>query len=420
MKAGRRLRTSSVSLIAVVLLAAVVGLSPAAASADSRFGINAQVLFWSTPQQNWAQHVQMMRQDGIQVVRADALWNNAEPNAPSGGTHTYYWTTLDAIEAVLAANSIRWQPIVDYSTPWSASARTGTGAPNLYSPPANNADFTAYAQALVRRYGPNGTFWSLHPELTPLPVTALEVWNEENTSNFWAPQPNAAAYASLYAATRSAIHAVDPTVQAIVGGLSNPSTSFLQGMYTALGGTSGNIDAVGIHPYGADPKSMYYDVVDTRAVLEQHGDVNVPIDVTEFGWPTGGLTPGMWTVVSDAQRAQYVQQFTTAVARSNCGVDRIEPHTWVTREQNLFDPEDYFGFVHPNATRTTTESTYSSTIGQLAPLATPSPPAASTCSQQLGVPANTARQPPPPPPLLPPLPPLGQLVYVHVWCALCK
>jgi hypothetical protein len=155
---------------------------------------------------------------------------------------------------------------------------------------------------------------------------------------------------------------------------------------------------------------MYPEVVDTRSVLDQHGDGGLPINITEFGWPTQGLNSTGFTEVSDAQRAQYVAQFTKAVARSNCGVVRIEPHTWVTAEQSIFSPEDWFGFVHPNLSRSATETAYSSTIGQLAPLATPTPYSTSTCSQQLGVAAGTTTQPAPssPPPLIP-LPPIPLL-----------
>jgi hypothetical protein len=362
------------------------------ATADDRFGINGQILFWSFPQSTWSANAQEMRQDGIQVVRADAPWGTAEPNAPTNGTHNYYWDAFDAIERVLAANHIVWQPIIDYSAPWAASRRSLLSGPDTFSPPASNSEYAAYAQALVQRYGPNGTFWSLHPELTPQPVTAVEIWNEENTSGFWHPQPNAAAYAALYAAARNAIHQVAPSVQAIVGGLVSSAAQFLQSMYAALGGTAGHIDAVAIHPYGSQPTYMYPDVVDTRAVLDQNGDTSVPIDITEFGWPTAGLDSRGYTEVSDSQRAQYVTQFTTAVARSNCGVDRIEPHTWVTHEQNIFDPEDWFGFVHPDLARSETESAYSATIGQLSPLATPTPASTSECSQQLGVPVGETLQ----------------------------
>ena len=389
MRRARRSTFVQAPLAAVLSVAFVLILGAAAASADDRFGINAQKLFWSMPQSTWAAHAQLMRADGIQVVRTDAFWSNAEPRAPVAGVHSFYWSKLDAIETTLAANQIRWQPIVDYSTSWDASRHTWSGAPDLMSPPANDQYYAEYAQALVRRYGPGGSFWSAHPALAPIPVTAVEVWNEANNSAFWHPQPNAAAYASLYQATRTAIDAVSTGVAAIAGAASNPTAPFLQSMYSALGGGAGQIDAVAIHPYADKPHDMYYDVADTRLVLEQHGDNAAPIDVTEFGWPTRGIGSG-YTVIPDSERAQYLTQVTQTLTSSSCGIGRIEPHSWVTAEQNSLNPEDWFGVVHPSGVRSSSESQYSATIRGLASAgATTAAPSATTCAQQLDVPLGS-------------------------------
>jgi hypothetical protein len=340
-----------------------------------------------------------MRQDGDQIVRTDAFWDNVEPYAPVNGQHRYNWTHLDQIVSALAAQGLHWLPIVDYSAPWAASRHNSLGQPNLYSPPANNADYAAYAQALIQRYATGGAFWSQHPALTALPVTAVEIWNEENGSVFWQPQPNAAAYTAMYEAARDAIHAVDPTVEVLVGGLANPGAPFLQGMYSALNGASGRIDGVALHPYFATPSGMYSDVVDVRSVLEQHGDASVPIDLTEYGWTTRGSMFQSFPTATDQQRAQYLQQFTQALAQSNCGIERLTPYTWVSPEKNAFNPEDWFGIVHPNGIRSTSENVYSSTILKLEPLAAPATISASQCASQLGAQPKTT--PPPSQPLLP-------------------
>jgi hypothetical protein len=391
----------TVTLVAVLL---TVAIAASAASADESFGINAQFLFWSFPQSTWAKNAAMMSQDGVQVVRADALWSNVEPKAPIGGVHTYRWTTLDAIETTLANAGLRWQPIIDYSTSWAASARTSSGAPDQKSPPRNYQDYAAYAQALVARYGPGGSFWSAHPDLAAPPVTAVEIWNEANIKAFWHPEPSPSAYASLYEAARTAIHSTDPSVAAIVGASSNPTPPFLQSMYQTIG-APGRIDAVAIHPYADKPHDMYPDVADTRLVLEQHGDGSVPIDVTEFGWPTEGLGGGS-SVVSDAQRGTYLVDVTRTLAQSSCGVDRIEPHTWITSEQNPLNTEEWFGVVHPNGIRSTSENDYSGAIRQLSTggISTSNAPSATACAQQLDVRLGSTLTPAKPSQPLLPLP----------------
>lgn len=361
----------------------------AAVAPPDRFGVNGQVLFWQLPQSSWAQQLRVMRQDGIRIVRADAFWDNVEPYAPSGGVHRYYWSHLDAIVAALADQGLRWLPIVDYSAPWAASRRNALGQPLLYSPPSDDNAFAGYAQALVRRYGPGGEFWRQHPGLAPVPVTALEIWNEENGPVFWVPREDPGAYASLYEATRAAVHAADASIEVLVGGLANPSAPFLQGMIDALGGDTSRIDAVAIHPYAGTPDQMLPDVIDTRTVLDQHGGIDVPLDVTEFGWavhaPSSG---GPW--VTDQQRASYLQQFTQTIARSDCSVERILPHTWVSLETNAANPEDWYGLVQPNGTPTLGASAYGATLAQLdaTPVATP---ATAVCQRQFAVRADATQ-----------------------------
>jgi hypothetical protein len=402
----RPLRSSGRTVIAIAIAALLmIAIAATAASADQEFGVNAQFLFWSFPQSTWAKNAAMMGQDGIQVVRADALWSNVEPKAPVGGVHTYRWTTLDAIETTLANAGLGWQPIIDYSTSWAASAHTWTGTPIQKSPPRNYEDYAAYAQALVARYGPGGSFWAAHPDLVAAPVTAVEIWNEANIKAFWQPEPSPSAYASLYEAARTAVHRANPNVAAIVGASSNPTAPFLQNMYQSIG-APGLIDAVAIHPYADKPHDMYYDVADTRLVLQQHGDGSVPIDVTEFGWPTRGLGGGS-TVISDSQRGIYLADVARTLSQSSCGIDRIEPHTWITAEQNQLNTEDWFGVVHPNGVRSISENDYSGAIKQLAVGGTStSAPDASQCAQQLGVPSGATlqqQQQQPSQPLLPPL-----------------
>lgn len=391
MRPLRRLRPIGAMLLTTI---AAIALTPSAtAAAADRFGINASGLFW-LPQTVWALQVQEMRQDGVQVARTDASWDQTEPQPPApNGTHVYNWAALDTIVDLLAVNQIRWQPILDYSAGWVASRHSLLGTPDLYSPPGNYQMYADYARALVQRYGPGGAFWALHPELTARPVTAVEIWNEENGA-YWHPQPDAGAYAALYEAARSAIHGVDPSVQAIVGGLANPASPFLQNMYGALGGGSGHIDAVGMHPYGNNPtQNMYPDIVNVRSTLDQHGDINVPIDITEFGWATQGSLFSDAPMATEQQRAQYLTQFTQTVAQSNCGIDRILPHTWVSKEQDPNNAEDWYGIVHPDGTRRPSETAYSSTILQLEATPPPSSSSATVCARQLGVQGGSQTSP---------------------------
>jgi hypothetical protein len=332
----------SAALAAALLAVTVLAPAARANTPGSGLGVNGWYLFWEMPQSQWNLQVTEMAADGIQVARADAFWSSVEPNAPGANGPQYNWTTTDAIATVLAEHGVRWLPIIDYSAPWAESV-----AGNIKSPPNNDAAYAAYAAAVVARYGPGGTFWAENPSLTPEPVTGVEIWNEPNVADSAIPAPQ---YAVLYEDARTAIHAVDPSVQAIVGGLVNPANQYLEQMYAALGGP-GKIDAVGQHPYDVSVAATVADMKRLRIAMDNEGDANVPIDITEFGWPTSGSAS--WsTTLTDATRAVDLTQAIDQLGKSDCGIERILPYSWVTAQSNSADVGDFFGLVSPDGSPT--------------------------------------------------------------------
>jgi hypothetical protein len=355
---------------------------PAGAARDS-LGINAQFLFPLLNAAQWPQHIQEMRQAGIQLARVSADWGDAEPAAPDSGGHRYSWNYFDAVAGSLASAGIRWLPVVAFSTAWDASYSPPGGQPTL-SPPRDPSLFVDYAAAFVARYGPEGSFWRSRPALPDLPVRALEIWNEENIDGFWKPTPDPAAYLRLYEAARMAVHRVSRQIEVLVGGLANPAEDYLSELYVDSGGHRGLFDGVAIHPYAPSPQGVLDEVMKTRAVLDAHGDLDTPIDVTEFGWPTAGALPGGLPDLSDRARAAALSQVTATMARSDCGVERILPHTWVTLERNLRSAEDWFGLVHPDGAFSASATAYAATVRgfEQAPQPVASVP---LCGRSLGI-----------------------------------
>jgi hypothetical protein len=406
-----RVCAAAARITAATTLAASAMLVPAAsahgsggpsyhpAPAAQRFGVNAQVMFWGMPQLNWNEQVAEMGSDGIETVRADAAWSSVQPTAEDGSRGIYDWGYLDRIETALAEKRLRWLPVVDYSTPWDASSEF-KGTPDPYSAPRDDQGFARFAAALVARYGSHGSFWTAHPQLPAEPVAAVEVWNEENTSLFWNPAPDAQAYLGLYEATRRAIHAVSDGVEVLVGGLSNPAAPFLEQLYAAGGERRTLFDGVAIHPYADDPSELERNVSVARRVLDQHGDFDTPLDVTEFGWPSlwssGGLggvlspllpPPPSTTLpyVSDVTRAAYLSEVTDSLASSDCGIERILPHTWVTSQQNRSSAEYWYGIVSPSGGESESAVAYSEAIMALERAATPTHAANALCGRTLSL-----------------------------------
>ncbi len=275
---------------------------------------------------------------GATVARSDALWELAEPTPPTDGVHRYDWAFDDEIAASLTAHLLRWLPIVDYSPPWAQSIPGQD-----HSPPRAAADLAAYAAGLAARYGPGGTFWALHPELTAEPVDTFEIWNEPDNTEFWLPAPNAAAYADLYLTARDAIRAVQPTARVIVGGLTSPAT-FLPAMLRARPDLAGQLDGVAIHPYGTTIAMVLGRARGARSALASLGLGGVPLYVTEFGWTTH--PPGALDFAPERLRPQYIERTFAALGHSDCGLAAALLYTWVTPERDPANAQDWFG-IHP-------------------------------------------------------------------------
>ena len=215
------------------------------------------------------------------------------PNPP------YDFSSLDLWVAQLASHHLTWMPILD-DTPWWAKTCVGM------CPPMSMTWYATFAKAVAARYGPGGSFWLRNPALPHYPVQYFEIWNEEN-NEFWSTGPSAAQYAAMYSQARTAIHAVDPGARVIVGGLgTGDAFYFVQGMLAADPSLRGNIDGFGLHQYADTAAGAMQLVVWFREGLDALGEGSVPIDLTEFGWPTGGPGGEIW-------RAQMMSQL--AIAR---------------------------------------------------------------------------------------------------------
>jgi hypothetical protein len=317
-------------------------LSPALTPpAGQVFGVNVNLLFNDfsyTPAQISAQ-LAAVRLTGATVGRSDALWEATEPHAPVDGRHTYNWGFDDLIAGSLAAHGLTWLPILDYSAPWAQSIPGQD-----HSPPRSDADYAAYAGAFAARYGDGGTFWRLHPALTPEPVTAIEIWNEPDNPEFWVPHPDAAAYAALYLAARDAIDAADPAIHVLVGGLTAPA-AFLPQMLAAQPLLRGHTDGVAIHPYGS-PGLVLDRVRAARATLVSLGMAAVPLYVTEFGWTTD--PPGALDYVPAARRPDDILGTLTDLGHVRCGLAATLLYTWVAPQADPTNSQDWFGIADPS------------------------------------------------------------------------
>jgi polysaccharide biosynthesis protein PslG len=257
----------------------------------SRFGISPGGVF------EWSSDADLTRQlDGFEEigagwVRADFKWSVIE-----GTRGSFNWSLYDRLASTAKARGLKVVAVLAYSPGW---ARTAPGTDDKF-PPANVADYAAFARKAVERYAPQG-------------ITHFELWNEPNLAAFWKPKPDPVKYAQLVSAAYTAMKAANPSITVLAGAFSPAGgyhdtdcnnvpdsgtattlnqLDFLEIMYR--NGAKGRFDAVSTHPYAGSGGPTWFHRCNAwselaatspslRSLMEANGDGGKKIWATEFG-----------------------------------------------------------------------------------------------------------------------------------------
>jgi polysaccharide biosynthesis protein PslG len=245
-----------------------------------------------------------LRKDLTADLRAHARWLRVDINwavIQNSGPSRYDWSRFDRVVKLAMERGMHVLGVISYTPRWARPKRTlATYGP---SPVA----YAGFARAAAH----HGARLGIHD---------YEIWNEPNTSAFWQPAPDTAAYTAVLKAAYVAIKEVEPSATVLTGGTAPAITTpgsyspvdFLKGIYAS--GGRGYFDAVGHHPYcwpvfpGAkDSQSAWYQMYGTnpslRGVMISSGDRAKKIWATEFGAPTDGPAG---THVTPAEQARMV------------------------------------------------------------------------------------------------------------------
>jgi polysaccharide biosynthesis protein PslG len=290
--------------LALALLAALAGPASATHSSDHvlpAYGVGALRAEWLADFPLGVEDLGRMGEARIGMYRA--RFRQDEINGPTG------WSRLDNLARIAAENGVTLQPVL-INMPGEA-----------YAPPKTRTErdrFGEFAAAAVRRYGPNGTFWTTCA--CPMrPVRVWEVWNEPNLAPYW-DLPNPAEYGALLSSTRSALRKADPTARVLFGGLAYPSSlsatrlepnAFLRDTIQAVGAS--RFDALALHNYRPDSaRAVDTLIAGTVQTLKTYGGTTPQgaprhqVWVNEFGRPTELDNPN--TAVDERAASEATQQ----------------------------------------------------------------------------------------------------------------
>jgi hypothetical protein len=279
-------RTAAAALAGVLLATGIAtwgASSSGSVAAKARppanfFGVNAFPLALVTDRDT-----KVMARGGIGGVRFLINWAFVEPSRGD-----YVWGPVDSMMARLARGRMRPMPLVSGAPHWAApSGRAPTKG-------GGKRAWSRFVKAVVRRYGPRGSFWSERAKLPGDPIRALQIWDEPNLPYYWGGPVSPRGYTKLLRASATAIRAVDPSVKVVLAGLGPglakrtqvPSWKFLDRLYGA--GAKPYFDVAADHPYAPGVAGMADQLRRVAKVMRRHDDRS-PLDVTELGWSSGHL-----------------------------------------------------------------------------------------------------------------------------------
>ncbi len=229
---------------------------------------------------------------GVQNIRVVFDWSWAQPYQRSsqvpaaqksqftnvGGIPTRF-AQIDQIVGLAAQRGLTVLPTVIFAPNWDATSHPK----DAISIPQRSGPYGTFVGALVRRYGPKGSFWASHrPKVA---VRMWEIWNEPNIFRFWFKQPFQSAYVALLRAAHNAIKRVDPGAKVVLAGMPNFSWTQLARIYK-IKGARALFDVVAAHPYTKNPPGVITILQKVRAVMNANGDTHKPLLADEISWPS--------------------------------------------------------------------------------------------------------------------------------------
>ena len=271
-----------VRLLTAVVVAASLWATPAAGAAGrvpvGFYGVMYDGELSSAPIALQKAEFARMARSGVESVRVVFPWAAAQP-APG----PVDFSLTDQLVALAAAHRLRVLPVVIYAPRWAALNNN----PGV-SPPRNPADYAAYLRALVRRYGPRGSFWAANRRLQRVPIREWEVWNEPNIRSYWnvrsGPHGPVLGYAALLRASYRAIKRADRHAKVVLAGFPLDLPRDLAVLYRRAH-IRRYFDVAGLHPFLKTPELSLRVVELVRRVMRRFHDARKPIEITELTWP---------------------------------------------------------------------------------------------------------------------------------------
>ena len=270
----------------------------------------------------------LMASSGVETVRTVFDWAEAQPNGP--GT-AFDFTRTDGFVRRSALRNVNLLPVIFYAPRWARAYEN-----RFTSPPKSRSDYVTYLAALVERYGPEGTFWSDHPELPRHPVREWQIWNEPHLPAYWdAPERGAYGYTRAYPlllrSSYNIVKSLDPGAKIVLAGLTQRAWEEIEVLYQHHIKPYFDVAALQIFPQTVKRSVKASGLF--RDALRARRDGRKPIYVTEISWPASkGRTQGIKYQRQETASgmASKLGKMYSAMARNRrkLGIGKVFWYTW--------------------------------------------------------------------------------------------
>ena len=319
-------------LAVLAALAAVLVVAPAAASArtvpQGFFGVMYDHGIETGPDDAQDTAWDQMASSGVETVRTVFDWGEAQPR---GRGTEFDFARTDGVVRRAALRNLDVLPVVMYSPMWARAYRN-----RFTSPPKSRNDYVTYLAALVERYGPDGTFWTEHPELPKHPLREWQIWNEPHLPAYWdAPERGPYGYVKNYPlmlrASYNIVKSLDPGAKIVIAGITQRAWDEIEVLYQH--GIKRYFDVAALQIFPQTVKRSLKATELYRDALDRRGDRRKPIYLTEITWPAskGKTDPIKYQrqETSHGMATKLGQMYAKMVGRRRAlGVGKVFWYTW--------------------------------------------------------------------------------------------
>jgi hypothetical protein len=312
---------------------------------------------------------------GVQAARAAFVWSRSQPYEsysssdfpqdraadfqPGADNVPTDFRVTDQVVRLAAGRGVRVLPVVLEAPGWAAAGRQVAGTITI---PKDNNTYGNFLRTLIRRYGPDGTFWADNPDLPKRPIRQWQVWNEPNIPYFWAGNSKTwrDQFVKLLKVAHDAIKQEDPGAKVVLAGLSNyrhasPWNSLDQiynnRLYSRRTMRS-LFDVSAVHPYTLLTRNVVRIATYMRNAMSRNGDKRKQQMITELSWPSSKLPNGhdrarhnTLVDVTEREQAAKIAAMYPLLAhyRNILRIGSVYWYTWITTDKGSADGFDYAG-----------------------------------------------------------------------------